>query len=209
VQATPALRWMGPLFQSCAQKNGSSLVLDEVPADHLDPAAVDVAFRWGAPEPAPTFTAVLGTDELVFVVNPANPLPKMTIDDARALFAGKSDSWSQVIKARCASCGPDFEGAVTVYVYPAGDDTRSAMEWAAAGPATVLAPDPAAVKQAVAAERYSLGYLPRRWLDSSLKEVAVEGLTEAQLRLPLTALAAQEPQGSLRAWLGCVQDGLK
>jgi hypothetical protein len=94
-------------------------------------------------------------------------------------------------------------------VYAAGDDVQAAANWLPAGPAAVLAPDPAAVRSAVAQERYSLGTLPAHWLDSSVKKVTIVGAGEGQLKHPLLAMAAQEPQGTRRAWLFCVQAKLK
>lgn len=210
VETTPALRWLGPIFQRCASgAPGANLVLNERPAAQLGGAQVDFSFQWGE-RAAPTgFAAVVGHDPLAVVVNPANPVEKLAPSEVRAVFSGKTDSWSLAIKTRCASCGPDFEGAIQAYVYSAGEDVQTAAGWILAGPSAILAPGPAEVRAAVAKERYSVGYLPARWLDASVKALVVEPAEPGLLDKPILAFAPREPQGAQRAWLACVQEALK
>jgi hypothetical protein len=210
VEATPALRWLGPIFQRCAAGlPGANLVFSERPADQLGGAQVDFSFQWGNRAAAMGFAAVIGQDTLAVVVNPANPVDTLAPSEVSALFSGKTDSWSLAIKTRCASCGPDFDGAVQAYVYAPGEDVRVAADWIPAGPAALLAPGPAEVRAAVAQERYSLGYLPARWLDASVKVVSILPAEPGLLEKPVLAFAPREPQGAQRAWLACVQAALK
>jgi hypothetical protein len=125
------------------------------------------------------------------------------------LFGGKKTSWNLASGAGCASCGPDFDGAVQAYVLAPGDDVRAAASWIPAGPAALLAPGPADVRAAVAKERYSVGYLPAHWLDASVKAVTIEPAEPGLLLRPVLVFAPREPQGAQRAWLACVQDAIK
>jgi len=59
----------------------------------------------------------------------------------------------------------------------------------------------------VAADPAALGFVPAQLLDDSLKALQIEGL-DAALEQPILALAASEPQGALRQFLGCVQEGV-
>jgi hypothetical protein len=210
VETTPALRWLGPIFQRCAAGvAGANLVLSEHPAAQLGGAQIDFSFQWGEHAAPVGFAVVVGHDPLAVVVNPANPVDKLAPSEVRALFSGKTDSWSQAIKTRCASCGPDFEGAIRAYVYAAGEDVQTAAGWLSAGPNSVLAPGPAEVRATIAQERYSVGYLPGRWLDTSVKALVVEPAEPGLLDQPILAFAPREPQGAQRAWLACVQASLK
>jgi hypothetical protein len=210
VQFTPALRWLGPIFQQCAAGlPGANLVVNERAAGQLTPTTADFSFQWGERANPAAFTAVIGQDDLVLVVNPANPIGSLTAVDVQNIFDSKIETWGPLLATRCANCTPAFEGALRAYVYPVGDDMRTAASWIPAGPAAVLAPDPAAVRGALAAERFSIGYLPRRWLDASVKAVVIEGANPGQLTRPVLAMAPQEPQGTKRAWLLCVQEKLK
>jgi len=62
------------------------------------------------------------------------------------------------------------------------------------------------MRQAVAADSAAVGFLPRRWLDASIKEIA---LTESPFdppALPILAVSAAAPSGSLYTWLYCLQE---
>lgn len=210
VQVSTAAAWLGPTFQACAARLGDvNLVVDVRPAAQLDSSAADFAFQWGARADAPPFAAVISQDSIAVVVHPANPLTKLTLSDVEGLFSGKLDSWSEVIRARCASCGPDFEGKVQAYGYAPGSEMQQATAWLSFGPQTILAPNPAAVRATVAAERYALGVLPARWVDASVRQITIEGAAPGLLQRPLLAMASEEPQGNQRAWLLCLQDGLR
>jgi DNA-binding transcriptional LysR family regulator len=211
VQVTPALRWLEPIFQKCAAElPGTHLVVSEQSVLHMDPQKADFLFQWGQSANLPFFVAVIAQDELVVVVNPLNPLNSLTATEVQSLFAGKTDSWSLVLKARCASCGPDFEGAVKAYGYAAGEDVQQAAIWIQPGPAMFLAPDPQAVREAVARERYSIGFLPARWLDKTVKSVKIEGSDLWQLKRPVLGLISKgtniEVPDPKREWLSCVTE---
>lgn len=205
VQVTPTLRWLGPIFQQCAAGlPGANLLVSERPASLLDPQKADFAFQWGERQNPAAFTAVVGQDNLVVVVNHGNPIETVTIEEARGLFDGTINQWETL-----DNNSKDFSGIVQAYVYATGDDVQTAAGWISSGPAAILAPDPAAVRSTVAAERYSISYIPERWLDASVKALVIEGSEPGQLRRPLLAMSAQEPQGTRRIWLMCVQDKLK
>jgi len=210
VETTPALRWLGPVFQGCtAGLAGANLVISERGTAQLGGPQADFSFQWGDRAGAMGFAVVIARDALAIVVNPANPAASLTPDDVRALFSGKISNWNLSTGAGCASCGLDFSGSVLAYIYAPGEDVRAVAGWIPGGPAAVLAPGPAEVRAAVAKERYSVGYLPARWLDASVKAVPVVPVEQAMLSQAVLAFAPREPQGAQRAWLACVQNALK
>ncbi len=210
VEYTPALRWLGPIFQTCAAGlPGAALVVNERPASQLGRGPADFSFQWGDRAASTGFTAVIATDDLVVVVNPANPLNGLTPDDVAGLFEGKITGWGQLRGTDCATCGSAFEGTVQAYVLAPGEDVRTAAAWIPSGPAALLAPGPAEVRAAVAKERFALGYLPARWLDASVRAVPVQPTIAAQTAIPVLVFAPDEPQGARRAWLACVQAALQ
>ena len=209
VQVTPATAWLAPFFQTCAaDQPGVNLVVSEHPVQALDVQAADFAFQWGERADAPPFAAVIGQDQLAVVVNPANPIASLTVSEMQALFSGKEDSWSQLVQQKCPTCG-SFGGSTRVYIYASGGEMQLAADWIAAGPDDILAPDPAAVVAAVAGERYAIGFIPARWLDSTVKRVAIVDAEAGLLSRPVLAMASAEPQGARRAWLLCVQEQMK
>ena len=210
VQTTPALAWLGESFQACAAAQpGVNLVVSQHSAAEIDPLKADFSFQWGQRSQPPLFAAVIGQDTLAVVVNPANPIEQLSVDDVKAIFGSQRAAWGQVIATPCANCGLDASSAVKAYVYAAGEDVRQAADWIPSGPDAILAPGPAAARQAVAQDAGGIAYLPGHWVDSTVKKVTITGADPAMLSQPILALAGAEPQGEKRAWLLCVQEKIK
>ncbi len=209
VQITPALRWLGPVFQACAaEQPGTALVLTEVSAADPAPGAADFSFQWGERKSPAPFTAVIAREELVVIVHPSNPNTTLTLDDLRGLYSAQADRWKGPSSA-CPSCAAGFDGPVQTYSYARGEDVQTAAEWVLAGPKTRFAPDPQAVRQAVANDPFALGYVPAHWVDATVKRVKLEGIDPGLVQQPVLVSAAAEPRDSQRTWLLCVQEKLK
>jgi hypothetical protein len=210
VETTPALTWLGEIFQQCAaSQSGALLVVNQHSAPDLDPARADFTFQWGErSNPAP-FSAVIGQEELAVVVNPQNPISAINVADVKAIFIGQTTDWKSVLQTACPGCSANLAGAVKVYGYPRGEDAGQAGSWIEPGPDAILAPDPAAVLQAVAADANSIGFLPVHWLDRTVKKIELKGEVPGGLSRPVLAMAQAEPQGPKRVWLLCVQQKLQ
>ena len=210
VQYTPATAWLAPDFQTCAaEQPGVNLVVSEHPAQALDVQTADFAFAWGERTNPPSFTAVIAQDELAVIINPSNPISSLALDEIQRIFSGKDNAWAQIIQSNCASCGTNFDGPVKTYVYAPTGEMQLAAPWISSGPEAILAPNPAAVVTAVASEPYSIGFVPARWLDSTIKQIEITGADPQSFSRPVLAMAPSEPQGAKRAWLACLQEQIK
>ncbi len=210
VEYTPALRWLSPFLQGCTTGlSGIVLEVSERPAVQLGSSQADFSFQWGERAVADGFSAVMGHDSLVVVVNRANPVSKLTPDEVQRLFSGKAVHWNLASGTSCTSCGPDFDGVVQTYGYAPGEDIRVVASWIPTGPETLLVPGPAEVRAAVAKERYSGGYLPARWLDATVRAVAISNAEPGLLERPVLVFAPGEPRGAQRAWLACVREAIQ
>jgi hypothetical protein len=208
VQVTPALAWLVPTINRCAAEQPAvNLVLLERPTSALDLASADIILRWGAPSALAAPAAILGEDELVFIVHPTNPLNQLSAADLASLLTGKTTTWEKLSPGAA-------KDPLKVFFYPAGEDPQQVLEknlpdltpnretgW--------LAPDPAAARQAVAANPTALGFIPRRWLDASVKALAISGLTASTLRQPILAITPKAQTDSQKAWLTCLQTAFK
>jgi hypothetical protein len=202
---TPTLLFLRPIFQICAGEQAAvGLILSELPANALTNEPGSLALGWGLNTPPDGYAAVIGQEELVIITHPQNPLAKMDLAGLQAVYSGASNRWP--------AGGPD--GEVHPWIYPAGEDIQLIFEdtlLKGAQPAmsaVSVAPDPQAVREAVAADPQAVGYLPRRWLDSQVKELQMPGLEQNSLRRPILALSKSEPDGQNKAWLLCLQDEL-
>lgn len=209
VQITPALRWLEPVFKQCStEQPGIALVLSEHSASNLEPGSVDFSFQWGEPQSPAPFMAVIANDELTVIVHLSNPNGTLSLDDLAGLYSGQAERWKSPPNV-CPSCTVGFDGPVQPYSYAQGEDVQTAANWIQAGPKTRLAPDPEAVRQAVANDPYAIGYVPAHWVDPTVKRVKLEGIAPGLLQQPILAITAAEPQGSRRSWLLCVQEKLR
>lgn len=206
VQVTPALTILEDEFQRCAAGlENTGLVLLERPAAALDLAQSALTLRWGNPggwDPGqPSYAAVIGQEELVVVTHPSTPLESIRLADLQAIYTGGLHHWPNM----------DETAEIQAWGYARGEDVQAIFQAALGVEPSArvmhLAPDPAAMRDAVGITPGAVGFLPRRWLNDSVKPLAVEGLDAALLIQPVLAWSKLEPSGQEKAWLICLQEG--
>jgi hypothetical protein len=205
LQTTSSLRHLQPWFKTCIEaQGGSALVMQELPAPALDTTGNGLALRWGSDSAPAAYAAVIGYDDLVMIVHPANPLNKLDLAALQAMYSGTRKQWSET------SAGD----AVKPWSYPAGEDIQSifySVLLKGTQPArstAFIAPDPQAMLEAVSTDPGAIGFIPRRWLSSQVKEISIDGIDRSSLRQPILALTQSEPEGQKKQWLLCLQAGL-
>ena len=205
VAVTPALQPLSPIFQTCANAlDNTSLVVLDTPAQAIDLKKSPLALRWGPAAAEYPYAAVLGQEELVMVVNPKNPIQHISLADVKDIYTGTLRTWNGVSPA----------ADINAWAYPGGDDVEAIFEKAVTGmpistQLTSIAPDPNAMREAIAKDPWAVGFLPRRWLGATVKAVAIEGSTPSSLRQPILAISPSEPAGLEKSWLLCIQQRLK
>lgn len=203
IQVTPTLRPLKPEFSACAMaQKTTALILIESPTSSMGIEMGELAIRWGIDTGTGGFAAVLGYEELVVVVHPQNPLQQISLADLQAVYSGSLINWPEA----------ELAGTIQPWGYPRGEDIQAAFI-NAVQPGTLprrnvtsMAPDPQAMLEAVAASPSSIGFVPRRWLTSQVKEINIQGLNQSSLRIPILALTKAEPAGQIKDWLICVQE---
>jgi hypothetical protein len=203
VQVTPALRSLDTRFEQCAKEQpGAGLVLLDTPASAVDLDRSPLALRWGADPAFRGFAAVIGQEALAVIVHPGNPTSAIPVEELRAIYLGTLHAWKSPVDPL----------EIQPWAYSAGSDTQAifeaALESKIAPHAASTAPDPAAMREAVAGSTAAVGFLPRRWLDASVKEITVTGLDPQRGRQPIIAVSKSEPKGPIYSWLLCLQKEL-
>jgi hypothetical protein len=209
VQYTAALApRLKDLHACAADLTGVGLVVTERPANEIDLSQADLILRFGPPLTAAGYSAAIGEDALVAVVNPANH-STLQPGDLAALFSGQIRTWQDLAPVPgVPPAGTAASTPIQIWTYAVGDDVREAfIQTALAGAAidlrAAIAPSPQAMLEAVGADPGAIGYVPRAWVTGQVKMVEISGETPAQI--PLLALAQSEPQGEARALLACMQ----
>lgn len=198
VRASAALMDLQDVYEDCARQHSLALILDEEDGA----AGVPMRLRWGLPSNWDGSAILLGEDELAVVVHPTNPLETVDLKTVRSLFSGGVRSWE--------AAGHPAGGSVHPWGYPAGSDIRQGfeagvLEGAMPEGSFYLAPGPAEMREGIGQDPAGVGFLPRRWVDASVKILRLEGVDPARLRIPVLALSPTEPAGEAAAWLACVQ----
>jgi hypothetical protein len=211
VQVTPALRWLGPIFNECTrQVPGIALLYDEEPPSALDLSNTDFTFSFSEPVNGAGYTAVMAQVGLAVIVNPANPISQLDTNSLAAIYSGKVVAWGELPAQDCPDCKTSPENPIKPYVYAEGDDLGRGFSDLFPGlpqrlPTAILAPDPQAVRQAVAADPQAVGYIPMPVVDSSVRAVNISDFAAGGMRIPLLLSTQAEPEGAQRSWVLCIQ----
>ncbi len=207
VQVSPSLTLFNDLFSTCTPA-GVGLAIQQISGTAFAADQVDLSLRWGAGPQLDGYAAEIGEEELVAVTYPDNPVQTLDLPALRTAFAGglPAMDWDYLGQA---------PQSLNLYAYPSSSDIQAilAAQLLPQGQAlpreVIVAPGPAEVRDAVAADAGALGFLPRRWVDERVKMIAISDLPAGAWSRPILAISAVEPQGAARQWLLCVQQGMQ
>ena len=188
--------------QCIREQPRAGIFLEEVTTLEINPQLADVTFTWGTVPEGDMPVFQLGSDSLIVIVHPDNPIQSVKADQLGNIGSGKWTTWNQV--------DGKLSGEVAWWVLPPEDETRLLLENALeadmqANPFAWLAPDPAATVQSVADDPLAIGAVPSRWVDATVKSIAIEDISQDALTLPILAVTRQQPDSELTAFLGCLQ----
>lgn len=122
------------------------------------------------PEAGSLTSMVAARDGIAVVVNPANPVAALTMDQVRGIFNGTLANWKDV-------GGPDH--AIAVISREAGSGTRSSFEQIVGNiklSANALVQDSnGTIRETVANDANAIGYLSHGLINEKIKAVPVDG----------------------------------
>lgn len=137
-------------------------------------------------------------DALALIVHSSNPLDRISLDQAVALFHGDLRDWSQFGGA---------PGAIQIITRETASGPRLALEQAVLGslslsPMAIVVPSDQQVLETVASDPLAIGYVPASWLDGRVKALDVDGASprlagqdraDYPLELPVFLLSSSTP----------------
>jgi hypothetical protein len=128
----------------------------------------------------------IDTEELLIVTHRQSPIQNLTLEGARALFAGQGDP------------------SVQVWVYASGEDVQEVFDQVVMAGTRVtasaqLAAHPQQMSDTLVSEPNTVGILPRHWKAGDTRDV----LTVASV--PVLAITNSEPQGPIKELIACLQ----
>lgn len=221
VDTTSSMQWLLPAISSCAEKTAS---LSMVTASNMAPqdqtGYETIRIRWGQPESLEGSASVLGQDQLVFIVNPDNPIKKLPLTRLQEIASGTIQTWNDLFTAcpNCFSTEPDddlLKFPIQLLIYPSAEDAQVIFEnliqpgTLLARSSALLAPSPSAVNEVILANRNAFGFLPSMAADPSARQVKItaDGETVSSSQ-PVLTITETDPQGATREWLACISQSI-
>ncbi len=170
--------WLSEMY-TCA---GTSSVLSRVD----DPSIADIVLRIGEPR-AVSFAYQIDTEEILIVTHRQSPVQNLTVEDARALFAGLGDP------------------SVQVWVYASGDDVQDVfdqfvMEGRPVTPSALVVATAQQMSDTLNNQLNTVGILPKHWKTGDSRFVY------SIPNIPVLAITPNEPQGLVKELIACLQN---
>jgi hypothetical protein len=177
VYATPAAQPFLDDLYACA--DASSVTLN------LTSDSPDLSLHLGQPDGWAGSAFQVAAEDILIVASLQSPLPTLTLDSARTIFAGQNPS-------------------VQVWGYASAEETQRAFESAIMEGRSVtsfarLAVSPMHMVESLTSDLNAVGILPRRWMTDGLRELFVAA------SVPVLALIPFEPEGVIRELIACMQ----
>jgi hypothetical protein len=151
-----------------------------------DPSAAQIVVRVGEPKVLSSFAYQIDSEDILIVAQRQSPVQNLTLEEARALFAGLG------------------EPSLQVWVYSSSEDVqqmfdRFVMEGRAITSSARIAVNPQQMSDTLVNEANSVGILPRHWKAGDSREVF------SVATVPVLAIVQDEPHGAIKSLLACLQ----
>ncbi len=178
-------------------------------SEELQSGEAQLAIELGSP-PEGLWAAQLGWEGIVVIVRPDNPILSIGLEQLGEVFSGKITSWSALGSGA---------GAIHLVGREKGSPVRLAFDHSVLGSEplsseALVVPASWAVVQAVHEDPLAIGYLPCIDLASGLRALPIDGVAprgetiqmgEYPLRIPVVAIARQQPQGTWASFVAWAQ----
>ena len=172
--------WLSELYDCAAQQN--HVVLSRVD----DRSAASIVLRVGEPPFLDSSAYQIDAEEILVVTHRQSPVQNLTLEQARALFAGQGDP------------------SVQVWVYASGEDVQDVFEQLvmagrSVAPSARIASNPQQMSDTLVNESNTVGILPRHWKVGDTRDVYPVAT------VPVLAITDSEPQGVIKELIACLQ----
>ncbi len=186
-----------PWLENLSTCAGNRVINAELRAEGFqDLASSELVMRIGQSSSLITPAYQIGKDDILVITNSHNPVNQLTLDQVRALFIGRFQTWKAIN-------GNDTP--VHVWVFPTGEDVQQIFGESVLGGSSVtsqarLANSPEEMSQAIAGDVDAIGIITRR-----LKTGNTSDVFTAASNLPVLVSTRSELQGDLAQILACLQ----
>ena len=187
-----AVPWLPGLYVCAGDRTVNAV---QRAANLIDLQSGELAMEIGASPGGITTAYQIGSEDIVVIFNPRNPVQLLTAGQVRGLFTGLITSWEAVGGSKAP---------VDVWVFSPGEDIQQVfMTTFLAGSAITsnarLATSMEEMRQEIAGDVTSVGILTRSWMTDDLSTAySITGL-------PVLVLSQGEPQDVIQGIISCLQ----
>ena len=154
--------------------------------------AIGMSSRELYPEEKGLVEIPIAQDAIALIVNAGNPVRRLTLEQARDVFAGRIRNWKElggpnqritpITREEGSGTRASFEEKVMVAAMPKGKDGKA--EPAAFAPDALVQDSNGSVREIVASDPVAIGYISSGLVDERVAAVALNGATptEAAIR---------------------------
>ncbi|HSR47112.1 MAG TPA: substrate-binding domain-containing protein [Anaerolineales bacterium] len=178
----------------------------------VEDGEAEVVILSGTP-PEDWFATPVGRVALAVIVNPDNPVRDLQIEELRSLFAGRTESWTEVGGRDLA-----VQPVLPLPGEPAGETfVATVIEPSRPWPGSLYAPSISAMLELVSEDKGAIGILPVSAVTEGVRPIRVDGLLpdgaslasgDYPLAIELIATAPQEPGSPVRDFIVWMQSQL-
>ncbi|MBI2909441.1 MAG: phosphate ABC transporter substrate-binding protein [Chloroflexi bacterium] len=172
-------------------------------------AAIGMSSRALKGEEKQLYAIPIALDALAIIVHPNNPTENLSLDQVRGIFSGRVKDWSEI--------GP-YKGAIHIVTREEGSGTRGAFEELVMkkdfiSPKALVQDASGAVRQLVAQDARSVGYISLGLIDKTVKAVGIDGVVAGEesvaagsyaLLRPFLFVTRKEPEGEVKDFIDFV-----
>jgi len=210
------LEWLLPSMVACQNaQEGLNILLSQEALEAGKPTKAAIALAYGEIEGIGTQIFQLGNEELVPSVHKDSPLTLLSAELSEAVLSGQIKTWEGATEF-CPECFfiSGMKGDINLYTYTPGTPLYEATSllFANSKPlssAARLAPNSAAIREALGLDLQGLSIMPRSWLDSTYITIDYETRDSVLPSIPVLAYTNDTLAEPLKAWLDCVQNSIK
>jgi len=148
----------------------------------------------------------IAKDGLAIIIHPDNPLENLTIEQLRGIYTGAVGNWKELGGA---------DARIHIISREEGSGTRSAFEDLVMGadwitPKAIVQDSNGSVRQLVAGDRHSIGFVSMGMVDETVKAVRLGGVAptwetvssgQYSLFRPFIFITLEEPEGQVKGFI--------
>jgi hypothetical protein len=202
ISIDPALVWLLPEMNKCIQPY-SNKILSVSETENLNKTPINIEWGEGSIDSAQVYQ--IGEDQPVLILHNQNSIRQISYASAQAIIKGIVRTWKEVDPAS------ESLGDIHIWNYPTQSGLmRKFNSWfngsSFLATSYNIAPDPAAMLQAVSSDPAAFGWLPNKWIKNQVKPIGIADLPMDKKPIPILLYINKNPGEIESDWVRCMQN---